>query len=99
MEWTMCGVDFRSKARSRNINIAAPRNPTIGEVTIGITTLGRRPVSHFRTDQSPPAVARAAPHSPPIRAWLELEGSPSHQVIKFQTIAPSKAQRIVGIVI
>jgi hypothetical protein len=61
-------------------------------------TFGRRPIFHFKTDQSPRAVASAAPQSPPIRAWLELEGNPSSQVIKFQTIAPISAQRIVGMV-
>jgi hypothetical protein len=99
MEWTMWGVNFRSATRSKNINSAAPTKPTIGEVSIGTITLGKRPVSHFKTDQSPPAVARAAPQSPPMSAWLELEGSPSHHVIKFQTMAPSNAQRIVGMVI
>jgi hypothetical protein len=30
----------------------------------------------------------AAPASPPINAWELLEGVPSHQVIKFQQMAP-----------
>src|SRR5688572_29036969 len=75
------------------------RNPRTGEVSIGITTFGQRPVLHFRPDQSPCAVATAAPQSPPMRAWLELEGRPSHHVIRFQTIAPRSAQKIVGMVI
>lgn len=36
--------------------------------------------------------AIAAPTSAPTRAWLELDGRPSHQVIRFQTIAASSAQ-------
>ena len=43
-------------------------NPITGEVNIGMTTFGTRPVLHFRTDQSPFAAATAAPHNPPISA-------------------------------
>ena len=32
-----------------------------------------------------------APHSPPISAWLELDGRPSHHVSRFQAIAASNA--------
>jgi hypothetical protein len=99
MDCTIWGVNLRRRTRSKNIRKAAPRKPTIGEVTMGITTFGRRPVSQCNTDQLPPAVAIAAPQSPPISAWLELEGSPSHHVRRFHTIAPSSAQRIVDIVI
>ncbi len=34
----------------------------------------------------------AAPTSAPTSAWLELDGKPSHQVSRFQTMAASKAQ-------
>src|SRR3954454_9582004 len=50
---------------------------------------------HLITDQLPWAVARVAPASAPMRAWLELEGMPNFQVIRFQLMAPSKAQRMV----
>src|SRR5438552_2248003 len=43
--------------------------------------------------------ASAEPHKPPISAWLELEGSPNHQVSRFQIIAPSKAQMMMPEVI
>ena len=43
----------------------------------------------MRTDQLPPAVAMAAPHNPPMSAWLELDGNPRYQVIRFQVIAPT----------
>ena len=46
---------------------------------------------HLITDQSLAAEAKAAPQSPPISAWLELDGSPSHHVSRFQTIAASSA--------
>src|SRR5437763_573640 len=36
--------------------------------------------------------ASAEPHKPPISAWLELEGSPNHQVSRFQIMAPKRAQ-------
>src|ERR1043166_8677797 len=44
------------------------------------------------TFQLLPEAASADPHSPPIKAWLELEGRPNHQVSRFQMMAPSKAQ-------
>ena len=33
--------------------------------------------------------------APPTRAWVELDGRPSHQVMRFQTIAPSSAASTV----
>src|SRR3954469_7368728 len=38
------------------------------------------------------AAASEEPHSPPINAWLELDGSPNHHVVRLQMIAPSSAQ-------
>src|SRR6185503_19163190 len=52
---------------------------------------------HLRTDQLPCAVPIAAPHNPPTNAWLELDGSPSHQVKSPQMIALSNAQSTVSI--
>ena len=37
-----------------------------------------------------PAPAMDAPTTPPIRAWLELDGSPKYQVRRFQVIAPTR---------
>ena len=45
--------------------------------------------------RSSPDWASAAPTSPPISACDELDGRPSHHVIRFQTIAPISAARIV----
>ena len=46
-----------------------------------------------------PAATRAAPTTPPIRAWEELEGRPSPQVARFQAIAPiSPAKTTVGVI-
>src|SRR5262245_49322883 len=44
------------------------------------------------TSQSPPEAERAAPQRPPINAWLELEGRPNHHVIRFQMMAPRRAE-------
>src|SRR5436305_8049367 len=76
---------------------APPRtNPATGDVIIGTTTFGHRPACHFSTDQLPCAVASAAPHKPPISAWLELEGNPPHQVVMFQANAASSADSTVA---
>src|SRR5581483_3494896 len=40
----------------------------------------------------PSVAATAAPHKPPISACDDDEGKPSHQVIRFQIVAPSSAQ-------
>jgi hypothetical protein len=50
------------------------------------------------TDQLPRAAASAAPQSPPMSAWLELDGNPNHHVAMFQTEAAITAQRTVDIV-
>src|SRR5690349_19893930 len=42
--------------------------------------------------------ARAAPQSPPINAWLELEGMPKYHVTRFQTMAPIKAHTRIWLV-
>ncbi len=48
----------------------------------------------FQTRTAVPPLTIPAPIKPPINAWEELLGSPNHQVIRFQIIAPSKAERI-----
>ena len=37
--------------------------------------------------------ASAAPTRPPIRACVDDDGRPNHQVIRFQTIAPTSAAK------
>ena len=76
-----------------------------GEVNIGSTTLGQMPTClplttslQMSTPQSPWAVAMAAPASPPMRAWLEDDGSPSHQVNRFHAMAPVRAATSVAMV-
>ena len=98
------GGHLRKSRISRPMTRKPIRAPQTGETNIGSTTLGSSPVilcvtgfitDHLMTCQSPCAAARVAPHRPPIRAWLELEGSPNHQVSRFQTIAASRAHRMV----
>src|SRR5260370_21894335 len=84
--------------KSRNISSPPKIKPANGEVTIGTITFVHTPAFHFMTDQLPRAVASAAPQSPPISEWLELEGNPNHQVAIFQAKAAMSAQSTVGIV-
>src|SRR5258706_4278480 len=77
----------------------------MGEVPIGTMTFQRMPLPRYQcwalgwdqmmTCQLFCDAASAEPHNPPIRAWLELDGSPNHQVSRFQKIAPSKAQMMM----
>src|SRR5688572_11609400 len=78
--------------------------PANGEEIIGTKTFHSRPLFEVQPpspafDQiSAPqllwAAAIAEPHRPPISACEDEDGSPRHQVIRFQTIAPSRAQMI-----
>src|SRR3984893_4577952 len=79
--------------------MSPPRtNPATGEVSIGTITFGHIPALHFITDQFPWAVANAAPQSPPMSAWLELDGRPNHHVVMFQTNPAITAESTVDIV-
>src|SRR3954454_20051253 len=55
-------------------------------MTIGMMTLSKIPC-HFTVALA----ARAAPASPPMRAWDDDEGRPNHQVSRFQPMAPTNA--------
>ena len=37
-----------------------------------------------------------APTTPPMRAWLELEGIPAYQVVTFQMMAPASPAKMTG---
>ena len=43
------------------------------------------------TPPIPPAAATPAPHKPPIKACVELLGSPRYQVMRFHAMAPNSA--------
>ena len=48
-----------------------------------------------RTSQcTVPADARAAPTSPPMSACEDDDGNPKYQVIRFQAIAPTRAEKM-----
>src|SRR5579859_4055461 len=76
--------------------------PSSGERNIGTITFQSRPAplyqcSAFGCDQMmacqlPLEAASAAPQRPPMSAWLELDGKPNHQVMRFQIMAPISAQ-------
>src|SRR5204863_509193 len=93
---TACGVNRCSSTNNRNITAPPRMKPAKGEVIIGTTTFGHNPVCHFSTDQFPWAVASAAPLNPPIKAWLELDGSPPIQVMMFQLKAAISAHNTVA---
>ena len=72
---------------------ATPRN---GAMSDGMSTLSFTP-PHWTT--SAPSAAMAEPIMPPIRAWLELEGNPTNQVMRFHVIAPTSPARTMFSVI
>ena len=49
----------------------------------------------LHTSAPSPAFANPAPTSPPTSAWDELEGKPTRQVMRFQTIAPVNAAQMI----
>ena len=64
--------------------------PISGDSTIAAAVLARP----LQTMAGRPALATPAPTSPPISACELLDGMPSAQVIRFQTIAPISAPKI-----
>ena len=68
----------------------------IGASTAGSSTLPTRPANFTA---SAPAATQVAPIRPPINACDELEGSPTSQVSRFHTIAPTSPAKItVGVI-
>src|SRR6185312_7738953 len=97
----------RRSANQANSQNSAPitrmpsTKPATGDVTIGTTTFGMIPLPCHQCAppwlqmiewKLPSVAAIAAPHSPPINACEEDDGRPSHQVIRFQIVAPNNAQ-------
>ena len=62
----------------------------------GSSTLSTSPC-HWTTAK--PLAAIAEPTMPPMSAWLELDGRPRYQVIRFQVIAPTRPARTTSRVI
>src|SRR5919204_6760109 len=71
----------------------AEANAIAGAATAGIAMLCARPC-HWTPFE--PDWTSAAPTRPPISAWEELDGSPRHQVTRFQAIAPTSAASTVS---
>ena len=94
---------MRGRTRLKQIMIAVmsskpQTNPATGDSNMGRTTFGQSPVDQRRTAHFPPEPASVAPQRPPMRAWDELDGRPSHQVRSPQAMAETSAQRSTGIV-
>src|SRR5436305_8143742 len=78
----------------------AATTPAItGDMTAGSTTLPSTPSSllplPFQLTPDQPRPAMVAPIRPPNSACDELDGRPSSQVSRFQTIAPTRPARMI----
>src|SRR5215216_1291627 len=82
---TSAGVDRRKIHRLANISTKPSASPSSGDS--GMNRMVFRRLSASSTPK--PALAMPAPAKPPIRACDEEVGSPSHQVVRFQTMAPT----------
>src|SRR6202165_1776934 len=85
----------RWTARTMSVTrIAAITKPRSGEITSEVSCFVN---DDQRTAEKLPIEATPAPTRPPIRAWVELLGSPKNQVIRFQAIAPRRAAMMTTI--
>ena len=85
----------RAEARENNqddssISSIETTRPITGESTMAEVV----EVTPFHTIAPVPACIVPAPSSPPIKAWLDDEGIPRHQVMTFHVIAPTSAPKI-----
>ncbi len=87
---TIPGERRRISHVTETINAAAMKSPAKGAISEGISTLS---VSPCHLTASTPEAAMVEPSTPPIRAWLELEGRPTYQVTRFHVIAPTRPAR------
>jgi len=81
---TLRGVEPFNSQASPTISPNASAIPSSGDTTMKMTVFCR--LGPSTTLQ--PALATPAPITPPIRAWDDEVGSPSHQVVRFHAIAP-----------
>ncbi|VXC91901.1 hypothetical protein SPHINGOT1_250023 [Sphingomonas sp. T1] len=87
---TPSGVSLRLVQATSRTSSSASSSPTAGETKIALTVL----ITPLQTIAPKPILATPAPSSPPISAWLLLEGMPSTQVMTFHAIAPISAAKI-----
>src|SRR6266508_2120415 len=83
---TMRGVDPLNSHISPSISTNAKNIPSSGDTTMKITVFSK--LGAFTTLQ--PALAMPAPTTPPISACDDEVGRPSHQVVRFQAMAPTR---------
>src|SRR5690606_16421646 len=72
---------------------SASSNPNIGERKMATEVL----INRHAIMALQPALASAAPTSPPTSAWEEDEGMPNHQVMRFHEIAPLRAPKMTAL--
>ena len=94
--FTTPGWRLRMIHRSASMIAAARAIPKNGARSDGTSTLSTSPC-HWTTSR--PAAAIADPTTPPMSAWLELEGRPMYHVIRFHVIAPTRPARTMSSVI
>ena len=85
LRWTVFGFCLRNSHMNASISKKARVKPANGEITIGISTL-----STIVCQCTVAPAAMAAPPSPPMSACDDDDGRPSHQVVRFQMMAPSR---------
>jgi hypothetical protein len=83
---TLRGVESLSSQMSPTISPNARTIPSSGDTTMKTAVFSKLDPS--TTLQ--PALATPAPITPPISACDDEVGSPSHQVVRFQAIAPTR---------
>src|SRR5690349_9547122 len=95
------GVDLRNSQYTMIIRVYADTMPISGAPMIILRVKGQSPLAlrlSASIQWSHPRIrvtwAIAAPEYPPISACDELVGSPSHHVMRSQTIAPDSPARI-----
>ncbi len=81
---------YREEFKVRVIKINPRAKPMRGERMMKLAVL----IIPFQTRTSVPPFMRPVPIRPPMRAWEELLGRPSHQVMRFQIMAPPRAEKI-----
>src|SRR5919109_5555291 len=89
---TRAGVACRKIHRLASISRKPRAIPSSGDSGMNRMVFCRLPAS----STPKPALAMPAPAKPPIRACDEEVGSPSHQVVKFQTMAPTSPAKITA---
>ncbi len=70
-----------------NVMSAALGIASSGAASDGASTFSESP--RHCTTPNPPVAATDEPSTPPINAWLELDGRPMYQVMRFQAMAPT----------